>query len=155
MMELYSDEPKPGRGKYIPTEQERVMVAAMVACGQPLQHIAQCISGPDGGPISFRLFSRAFRHEIETATAYAAEQVGRVIFNKAIEGDMTAAIAWMKARGGWSDKRIIEHTGPNGGAINVEMEGVKLEALSNDDLGQLERLLTKLTDSGAGTSGEG
>ena len=144
MRETIGDSPTRLTYELEPTAEERIMVASMVAVGQPLAIIARCVRDPvEDKPISVAQLKKYFAREIETSTAIAAEQIGRTIFNAAMNGDTQAALAWMKARGGWHDKQIIEHHTAEVQAIAGEPEQDTLEHLSDEELKYLEQILTK------------
>ena len=135
-----------GRPLHEPTDQTRKTVEAMSAYGIKQQDIALVLS------ISKPTLEKHYRLELDTACAKANSKVAESLYNKATGSHpqaVTAAIFWMKTRGGWKDTSRIEHTGPNGGPIqNVDLSGATAE-----DLDRLESLLG--LSLGSGSSGEG
>jgi hypothetical protein len=101
--------------KFIPTDAERSQVEAMAGYGVPHEQIACIIR--DG--IDADTLKKHFRKELTQGKAKASAKIGQTLFQKATGGDTTAAIFWAKTQMGWKEKQEIEHTGPNGGAIQT------------------------------------
>jgi len=89
------------------------MVSQMCAVGIPQESICRVVR--DG--IDDKTLRKHFRAELDTAVAKANAMVGGTLYNKAINGDTTAAIWWSKTRMGWSEKQRLEHTGKDGQPI--------------------------------------
>ena len=60
-----------------------------------------------------------FVEAIKRGKARANQQVANVLYEKATGGDMTAVIWWEKTRAGRTDRQVMEHTGPDGGPIEI------------------------------------
>ena len=76
-----------------------------------------------GKPISEPTLRSAFRKEIDTGKATADAQVARNLHKLACGSGsvaVSAAIWWTKTRMGWKETQKIEHSGPDGGAIQQE-----------------------------------
>jgi hypothetical protein len=97
------------RRPVVPTDKERAQVEAMAGYGVPQDDIA-CILGIDAKTLRLR-----YRHELDVGIAKANAKIGQTLFQKAVNGDTASLIFWAKARMGWSEKQVIENTGPNGG----------------------------------------
>lgn len=54
--------------------------------------------------ITEKTLRKHYRAELDRATVTAVAKVAETLFQKAIAGDVTAMIFWLKARAGWSDK---------------------------------------------------
>lgn len=107
---------KRGRPSLDPTDEERKMVSQMAAVGIPHEQIALVVR--DG--ISADTLTRHFKEELRTARVKANARIGGTLYNKAINGDTTAAIFWAKTQMGWAEKTVNEHHGPDGGPIRIE-----------------------------------
>jgi hypothetical protein len=89
------------------TEQDRMAVAQMASVGIPQQDIAMVIQ--DG--IAPKTLRKHFRRELDTAKVKANTRVGRILFQKILDGDTTAAIFWAKTQMGWKEKSEYELSG--------------------------------------------
>jgi hypothetical protein len=104
--------PRPGEGHppHVPTEATRKQVAAMTAYGVPQDDIAACIG------ISDVTLRKHYTDIIAVAMAEANSKIAQHLFKIAL-GDsksaVTAAIFWLKTRGGvaWKEKIEHEHSG--------------------------------------------
>ena len=90
-----------------PTDDERKLVEQMCAVGIPQESI--CLVVRDG--IDDKTLRKHFRRELDTAKIKANAKIGGTLFNKAVNGDTTAAIFWAKTQMGWKETNINEHTG--------------------------------------------
>lgn len=63
--------------------------------------------------IDVKTLYKYYRRELDTARDLANAQVGGALFNKALAGDTTAQIFWMKTRAGWKEKQdVVEEHKP-------------------------------------------
>ena len=99
-----------------PTDEERKLVEQMSAVGIPQSNIAMIIR--DG--IDDKTLRKHFRKELDTK---ANAKIGGTLFNKAVNGDTSAAIFWAKTRMGWKETNVTEHAG--GVSVNVQLNAVK------------------------------
>ena len=90
-----------------PTDDERRLVEQMCAVGIPQESI--CLVVRDG--IDDKTLRKHFRRELDTAKIKANAKIGGTLFNRAVNGDTTAAIFWAKTQMGWKETNINEHTG--------------------------------------------
>lgn len=102
---------KRGPAPFKPTDDERKLVEQMSAVGIPQESI--CLVIRDG--IDDKTLRKHFRRELDTAAVKANAKIGGTLYNKAINGDTTAAIWWSKTRMGW--KETQEHQ--MGGKIEI------------------------------------
>ena len=66
-----------------------------------------------------------FEVELSVGDAKATAKVAQTLFNKAVGGDTASLIFWMKARAGWRERSIQEHTGPGGeGPMSIQVRFV-------------------------------
>ena len=100
-----------------PDDESKKIVEQMAAVGIPQESIAKVIG------IDPKTLRKYYEGEISTATIKANAKIGGTLFNKAINGDTTAAIFWAKTRMGWKETNIQEHTG--GVAVNIQLNATK------------------------------
>jgi hypothetical protein len=94
-----------GRPPFKPTARDRKHVEMMVGFGIPEVDIAKCLG------ISAPTLRKHFRDEIDTGSTKAIAKVGTALFQKAIKGDTSCMIFFLKTRGGWREKQQVEHSG--------------------------------------------
>jgi hypothetical protein len=96
-----------GRPPFKPTDDERKMVSQMAAVGIPHEQIAAVTRGG----IDADTLKKHFKDELRESRIKANAKIGGSLYNRAINGDTTAAIFWAKTQMGWSEKQHIEHSG--------------------------------------------
>ncbi len=105
------DKSKGGRPAHKPTDAQRKMVESMSAYGVPQMDISKVIG------IERSTLQKHYREELDTATAKANSRVAQSLYNKAL-GDgssaVTAAIFWLKTRGGWRETSNVNHISEDG-----------------------------------------
>ena len=99
--------------KHEPTAKTRLQVNTLASVGTLQEDIAKIIG------ITKNTLIKHYRIELDTAMAMANASIAQTLFKQAKDGNTSAAIFWLKCRAGWVDEQSIEHTGPNGGDINV------------------------------------
>jgi hypothetical protein len=100
---------------FVPSAEQRKVVRAMAAFGVPQLEIAKVIE------ISDRTLRKAFREELDRAAIEANAKVAEVCFRMATSGTVPAAtFFWLKTRAGWREVTRQEHTGGDGGPIQVQ-----------------------------------
>jgi len=99
-----------GRPAFEPTDVDRKQVEALAGYGVPFEQIAVLIH--DG--ISLDTLRTYFANELMSGKANANAQIGKGIFQKAINGDTTAMIWWSKTQMRWSEVQKHEHSSPDG-----------------------------------------
>ncbi len=120
--------------------------------------IARLIINPrtDRGisPVTLR---EHFRDDIDQGFAQSQATIGRTLYlqavgrlqvivngrtiSRAIKPSISALIYYTKARMGWSEKAVLELTGPDGGPIYTKEEGIDLRKLTINQLTQLDTIL--------------
>lgn len=90
------------RPPFQPTEDQRRLVRSLAAYGNTQEQIASVIG------VSSRTLRKHFRLELDRAAVEVNSQVAQVLFKKAIAGDTTAAIFWLKCRAGWRERGTAE-----------------------------------------------
>jgi transcriptional regulator with XRE-family HTH domain len=63
--------------------------------------------------ISKPTLEKYYNNELQLGTAKANAQIAGALYNKAISGDTTSMIFWLKCRAGWKEKIVIEGDGDN------------------------------------------
>ena len=58
--------------------------------------------------VDVKTLYKYYRRELDTARDLANAQVGGALFNKALSGDTTAQIFWMKTRARWKEEKADE-----------------------------------------------
>jgi hypothetical protein len=102
--------------------------------------------------ISVRQLHTRFKNNPEFRAAYdkarsdTISKVAQSLVEKALQGNLTAQIFYLKTQAGWWDKQTIEHTGPGGGAIEIETA----EEARRDVLGSLVKFAARISADGSG-----
>lgn len=108
---------KGGRPPYAPTPKDRATVKAMAGYGIPHDDIAAVIGA------TAKTLRKHFRDELDLAATQANAAVAQRLFQVATAGTgkeaVTAAIFWLKARAGWRDATKLEHSGTDGGPVQI------------------------------------
>ncbi len=102
-----------GRPPFEPKDEQRRTVRAMSGYGVPHEDIATVLGIDD------KTLRKHFRRELDTAHVEATAKVAQSLFQMATSGNTAAAIFWMKARAGWSERVRAELVGADGGPIQV------------------------------------
>lgn len=118
---------KNGRPPHAPDSGSRRLVEHHAAIGTPHEQIAKLLQ------VSLNTLKKHYREELELGLARANAVVGGTLFNEAKKGNITAAIFWMKTRGGWRETSRVEHTG----ATAVEVRQLDTARLSDATLAEL------------------
>jgi hypothetical protein len=112
------------------TAEQRRTVRAMAGFGVPQEDIATFL---DIDPKTLR---KHFRAELDRGSIEATTKVAQSLFRMATEGNnVAAAIFWMKARAGWSERQRIEHG--FGGPLAVISGVPRADDLSDDQLARI------------------
>ena len=127
----------PPNAGFVPTDEQRRSAEAMAGYGVPHNDIALVIG------CSAPTLRKYFRHELDVGQAKANAKIAQTLFHMAtVDRNVTAAIYWTKARMKWSERSIVELSGPDGGPIEtvVSVIPVDLTGLSADELTKLYRV---------------
>lgn len=106
------------RPEYQPNEADRQTVRSMAASGFVHEAIARCL-GKDG--IDDKTMRKHFRAELDTASPKANATIANVLYQRATMGEAWAVCFWLKCRAGWREVQQVEHSGPGGTAIDVNV----------------------------------
>ena len=100
------------RPSYEPTDQQRAIVQALIACGLTYEQIATYLNI---SPVTMR---KAFRKELaEGFDKTYAVVVGKLMQN-ILEGDRSSIFFWLKTKARWRETSTHELTGPDGKALS-------------------------------------
>ena len=89
-----------------PNDEQRRTVKALAAVGVPQEAIAGYID------IDAKTLRKHFRQELDHGTLEANVKVAQTLFSMAtVDRNVAAAIFWMKARGGWREKNMLDTDG--------------------------------------------
>jgi len=92
--------------EFVPTDEQRALVKGFAAVGLPQAQIATYLD------IDKVTLLKYFRSELDKGMIEANTQIGKILYQKALGGNIAAAIFWAKARMGWSEK-IIHSNDPD------------------------------------------
>jgi hypothetical protein len=81
-----------------PTDEQRQLVKFLAAAGIRQTDIARII-----GIRSPKTVRKYFRRELDLGSPEANTMVAKTLYKKAVAGDTTAAIFWLKCRAGWRE----------------------------------------------------
>lgn len=113
--------PGSGRKPFSPTPEERQQVEKLAGLGLPFHHIAVLVR--DG--ISEDTLREHFATEIVAGKAKANGKIADTLFNRAMNGDTTAAIWWSKTQMQWSETHKLAN--PDGSPL---LAGIKVAFVS-------------------------
>ena len=123
------------RAPFRPTAEQRQLVQHLAGFGIPQTDIRLLIIDPHRGkPISIPLLERVFREELDTGALKANAQIAGALYKKAIAGDTTAMIFWLKTRARWRETAGLDLTIKEG----TEEDDARAAVLT-------QRLVAKLT----------
>lgn len=109
-----------GRTAFSPTDENRHLVKSLAGLGLRAEDIAQLVNNKQGKPISYDTLARYFSTELTQGRLQSNIAVAKTLYDKAMKGDNTCMIFWLRTRAGWKDEpQRIEHSGPDGQPIRT------------------------------------
>ena len=109
-----------------PTDESRAEVKALASFGLPQEDIAEYVG------VSHVTLRKHYASELKLSAIKANATVSKFLFNMASGqavkigasyGECSrAAMFWAKTRMGWRETDRLEHSGPDGGAIPIEIK---------------------------------
>lgn len=106
------------RPQFQPTDEQRKLVENFAAFGIPVEQMTFLVTDKNGKPIAEKTLRKYFAAELETGTVKANAKVASTLYSKALNGDTTAMIFWLKTRARWKESpQTLELTGQNGGPM--------------------------------------
>lgn len=124
-----------GQPAYQPTAEDRANVRAWVKITN-----ADTIAAKLG--ISRDTLDKYFKDELAEGRFEAVAAVGGKLLEKALRGDKTSMIFYLRTQGKWNTR--IEHTGPNGGPITMFDAGAYLADMTVEEQRLMRPLLEKM-----------
>lgn len=116
----------PGLPKHQPTDATRQTVQLHVMVGSRQEVIAEILG------ISVDTLYRHYKAEMDTAREKANASIGGALYKKAMGGDTTAMIFWLKTRARW--KETVDISNDDG---SLKPGAVDLSTLSDETLAEL------------------
>lgn len=116
--------------EFVPTDEQRALVKGFAAVGLPQTQIATYLD------IDKVTLLKYFRSELDKGMIEANTQIGKILYQKALSGNIAAAIFWAKARMGWSEK-IVHSNDPDNPmppAVNLTMTDKEIISRYMDNL---------------------
>jgi hypothetical protein len=127
------------RPPFQPTEEDRALVEQLAAFGIPVESMTLFIKDKNGKSINEKTLRKHFVKELDQGELKANVKVAQTLFKKAISGDTTSMIFWLKTRARWKESpQRVELTGKDGGPVDQKTTVV--------DEQQIKAAVTKLED---------
>lgn len=127
------------RPQFQPTDEDRALVEQLAAFGIPVESMTLFVKDKAGKPISERTLRKHFAKELDQGELKANVKVAQTLFKKAISGDTTSMIFWLKTRARWKESpQRVELTGKDGGPVEQKTTVV--------DEQQIKAAVSKLED---------
>lgn len=127
------------RPQFQPTDEDRALVEQLAAFGIPVESMTLFVKDKAGKPISERTLRKYFAKELDQGELKANVKVAQTLFKKAISGDTTSMIFWLKTRARWKESpQRVELTGKDGGPVEQKTTVV--------DEQQIKAAVSKLED---------
>ena len=105
----------------------------MAAYGIPEAEVARTI-GEHG--IDAKTLRKHFRRELDIGATKANSAVAQTLYKMATSGTSPAAtMFWLKCRAGWKEINVLQHSGPNGGPIQISND--ELDKQITDELARI------------------
>jgi len=120
---------KGGRPPFKPTKDERDNVEMMAGFGVPHEQIASTIRGG----IDAETLKKHFKQELIEGKAKASTQVGRSLFQKAIQGDTSAQIWWSKSQMKWTGEQQKIDLTSSDDSMKPQLQIIERVIIKGDD----------------------
>ena len=127
------------RPQFQPTDEDRALVEQLAAFGIPVESMTLFVKDKAGKSISEKTLRKHFDKELDQGELKANMKVAQTLFKKAISGDTTSMIFWLKTRARWKESpQQVEVTGKDGGPVEQKTTVV--------DEKQIKAAVAKLED---------
>ena len=100
--------------EYRPSDADRLFVERAVMAGTTVQNIAAALNIHDD------TLRKHYRFEIVTARERLKGEAVRVLMDNLTDGSLDAAKYVLSRVAGWTERQAIEHTGADGGPVQIE-----------------------------------
>lgn len=117
------------RPPFSPSDDQRKLVEQLAAFGIPHEQMLHFVHDKSGKEIALNTLKKHFRNELDTGRVKANVKIAQSLFKKAMTGDTTSMIFWLKTQAGWKEPLQVEHSGPGGGPIKQETTVVDAQAV--------------------------
>jgi len=108
------------RPTFQPTDEQRKLVEQFAAFGIPVEEMTALILDKAGKPIAEKTLRKHFQAELDTGRVKANAKIAMTLYSKALSGDTTAMIFWLKTRARWKESpQAVELSGRDGGPIET------------------------------------
>lgn len=108
------------RPTFQPTDEQRKLVEQFAAFGIPVEEMTALILDKAGKPIAEKTLRKYFQAELDTGRVKANAKIAMTLYSKALSGDTTAMIFWLKTRARWKESpQAVELSGRDGGPIET------------------------------------
>jgi len=112
---------------HVPSRRKRRLVQSLMAQGLTVKAAAEVMDLDDA------TLRKHYAKEIETGASKGMALMARSIYRRALQGDTTAAIFWLKSKAGWRDRD----------PLNVQVNNNTLEVKPAQDSKQIEDAVFK------------
>lgn len=133
-----------GNPPYEPTDEDRLNVRVWAKIASQ-----ELIANQLG--IGVKTLRQHFRKELDAGKFEAVATVGGKLLQKALGGNLTAMIFYLRTQGKWNTR--IEHTGADGGPIETRQVDLSeaLDGITEEQLAAIEPILERLIAAGGGS----
>ena len=100
--------------KHEPTDNQLADVEKWAAVGLTQDQMCALLE------IDRKTLALHYKKQLAQGKAKANAEVGNTLYQKALDGDTTAAIWWTKAQMGWHETKTHEIVGADGGAVKAD-----------------------------------
>lgn len=94
-----------GKPAHVPTDEIRKYVESMVMSGIPQERIAKVIN------IDVKTLYKYYRFELDCGKDVAVQKVAQTLFDKALSGDVSSMIFYLKTQGRWREPKDEDDAG--------------------------------------------
>lgn len=102
------------RPPFVPTEQQRLLVAKMAGLGFPQDQICLLVENDKGEPISEWTLKKYFAADLRSGVIKANVNMAGRLYRAGMDGNVACMIFWLKTKAGWRETNRLEHTGADG-----------------------------------------
>lgn len=136
----YIEDNGPGHPPYVPTAADKRFVRDLSAYGMTAPQISHLVYDKYGSHISAESVGRHFAHELAIGTEVKVAYAAGKIWQHVLDGNLSAAMFFVKTRGRWSSQ--VNLADPNGNPLATPtvqvMFGADESETTGDNDGQLE-----------------